>query len=429
MTCASSLCHHRSVLVGRRGRLRWVYQILGGALLMPYYLLALVLVQIADPRIAAAPQLVQEFVAYGMALPIVAATAFFPVVRTLEVAAARALLDGPVADLSPGPAVTRGARWRTGVWYFLHLSVGGLVSGASLAIPPAAVLFIFLPVLHGWPRRAADSIFNMGHHANLAPVVGVGMLLALVVLAAGTGAGFARLAPVLLGPSPADRLAELERRTEQLAERNRLARELHDSVGHALSIVTVQAAAAGRVLDHDPAFARKALTAIEETARAALTDLDQVLGLLREERGGSVAQPALAELDRLLVQARHAGVQVQVDVSGAVERVPLGVSREAYRIVQEGLTNALRHAGAVAVFLRVDVQPSRLALELTNPLSAAPPGDAPLGAAQGRGDGSPGAIAGGHGLAGIAERVALLHGRVTAGPADGRWRLAVELPL
>jgi signal transduction histidine kinase len=424
------LCHDRSVwvglgraaapLVGRRARLRWVYQILGGALLMPYYLLALVIIQIIDMRNS---QLPQEFTAYGFALLMVAATAFFPVIRTLEVPAVRALLGGPVADLPLRQVVTGRTRWRNGVWFFLHLSLGGLVSGASLALPPAAVVFIALPALQGRPRQAADTIFDMGHHPALAPAVGVAMLLALVALAAGTGKGLSLLAPVLLGPSPADRLAELEQRAAHLAERNRLARELHDSVGHALSVVTLQAAAAGRVLDRDPTFARTALTAIEDTARAALTDLDHVLGLLREEATSTAPQPALSELDRLLAQARSAGMLVHVDVFGALDRVPAWVSREAYRIVQEGLTNALRHAGTVPVWLRVDVQPSRLALELTNP----------LGTETGRGDrpasGTVGRDHGGRGLAGIAERVALLHGRVTAGFFEGGWRLDVELPL
>lgn len=106
------------------------------------------------------------------------------------------------------------------------------------------------------------------------------VLLALIVVA---GALLSRAAPWFLGPSAAERIAAMESEAVKLAERNRLARELHDSVGHALSVVTLQAGAAGRVLDSDPAFAREALGAIEESARAALEDLDHVLGLLRDD--------------------------------------------------------------------------------------------------------------------------------------------------
>jgi signal transduction histidine kinase len=130
------------------------------------------------------------------------------------------------------------------------------------------------------------------------------LLVALVLAVAGLGALLARWAPAFLGPSPAERLALLERQAGQLAERNRLARELHDSVGHALAVATLQAGAARKLLDSDPAFARDALASVEDASRAALDDLDHVSAV---------------------------------------------VSREAYRIVQEGLTNALRHAGRVAI--------------------------------------------------------------------------------
>jgi signal transduction histidine kinase len=242
------------------------------------------------------------------------------------------------------------------------------------------------------------------------PAAGLLALLLLVHLVVACGALLARLAPALLGPTAAERLAELERRTELLAERNRLARELHDSVGHALSVVTLQASAAGRVLDSDPEFARTALGAIEESARAALTDLDHVLGLLREERHERTPQWTLADLPRLL---ETAGVTVESTVEGQLAAVPPAVSREAYRIVQEGLTNVLRHAGKVPVALRLVACDDRLELDLENPL----------------GERAGSRAGGGHGLRGMRERVTVLHGQMTAGADDGRWRVSVRIPL
>ena len=205
----------------------------------------------------------------------------------------------------------------------------------------------------------------------------------------------ASLAPTFLGPSPADRVAQLEHQKDQLIERNRLARELHDSVGHALTVTTVQAGAAKRLLDTDPEFARRALTAIEETGRAALEDLDHVLGLLRDEATARTPQRTLDDLGALLDSTRDAGVEVRAEVGDGVGDVPPVVSREAYRIIQEGLTNALRHAGKVPITLRLTVGSQRLELEMINPI----------------GESAPTRASGGRGLAGIRERVTILGGR------------------
>ncbi|MEV0296841.1 histidine kinase [Nocardia sp. NPDC050710] len=128
----------------------------------------------------------------------------------------------------------------------------------------------------------------------------------------------------------------LEERTEQLLEHNRLARELHDSIGHALTAAVLQAGAARTT--NDPDFTARALGAIEETGRAALADLDRVLRVLRDPDGPGARRPTLADACRLFESARSAGVPVEDRTTGPLDRVPGPISREGYRILQEALT-------------------------------------------------------------------------------------------
>lgn len=243
-------------------------------------------------------------------------------------------------------------------------------------------------------------------YAFLAPVTLVVAFAAVV----GLGELITVVARRLLGPSAAERLAALEERTEQLLERSRIARELHDSIGHALTVAVVQASAARAT--GDPAFTDRALAAIEDTGRAALEDLERVLGVLREADRPVRGRPTLTEADRLLESARDSGAKVDAVLSGPLETVPGPVSREGYRILQESLTNVLRHAGDVPVRVRIAVADGGLDLEVRNPLTAQIPGP-------GRGSG----------LRGIRERAALLGGRASTGPDRGDWRVRVELPL
>ncbi len=357
-------------------------------------------------------------------------TGLVPTVRLLEGSLAKELLAGPAAGLAPASARSWESRLRASAWFSLHLHVGVVISGLSLAVPPFALVLIAAPAVD-WDDRLLDSWgWQDSWPQWLAPVAGLAGLAALLAAIVVAGGVLARLAPWALGPSAAERLAELEARAVRLAERNRLARELHDSVGHALSVVTLQAGAAGRVLDTDPRFAREALGAIEESARAALEDLDHVLGLLRDDRSRTAPQPTLDDLGRLLEQTRIAGVRLDSTVEPAVAHVPAAVSREAYRIVQEGLTNALRHAGKVPVRLRLGVEAERLEMEISNPLGASP---ADGGHEGGHGGGQSGGQGGGHGggrgLDGIRERVTVLRGAMTAGPDGTSWRIRVSLPL
>lgn len=404
--------------VRRAGR-RWVHLVLGGALLMPFYLLASVVIPLlvdgADPL----RRVGWQFVAFGGALPLAALAALlFPLLRPLEVAAVRSLCAVPAERLAEGPALSWAARRRTALWFVAHLLAGGIVSGMTLAAPPAAVLLLVLPFSDA--LRHASPGWPDAFHGALGPLTGLALLALVAGTAWGAGALLGRCAPVLLGPTPADRLATAERRAADLASRNRLARELHDAVGHALSAVTLQASAARRVLDADPEFARRALAAIEETTREAVTELDTVLGLLREEDGADPTAPAptLDGLDALLARTRVAGLAVEATVGGRCAGLAPVVSREAYRIVQEGLSNALRHAGPVAVRLQLRCDEGELTIRVENPVT-------------GPSDGSPAAADrpdGGRGLRGIAERARLLGGEATAAAHDGVWRLTARLP-
>ncbi|MEV4329504.1 histidine kinase [Streptomyces sp. NPDC049597] len=346
---------------------------------------------------------------------------FLPAMRLVEGLQARLLLSPyGYKDDASGIAVASSAtwadRWRTVLWLELRLGLGMVTGRATVGL---LGLSTDLALTAGGGTPGTGSLIPLppgeGHwwYALLVPVP-IAVLLAAVV---GLGELMAFLARRLLGPSAAERLAALEERTEQLLERNRIARELHDSIGHALTVAVVQAGAAraaGR-----PEFTERALTAIEETGRAALEDLERVLLVLRESgQRPAGGRPTLADADRLLESARASGAALDGEVSGPLARVPGPVSREGYRIVQEALTNVLRHAGPVPTRVRIAVAAGRLELEVCNPLAGGGNGNV-----NGSGTGN------GSGLRGIRERAALLGGEASAGPHGDEWRVRVGLPL
>ena len=393
--------------------MRCVYLAIGIALIAPYGTLAELLREALEPALGAAAALGLAIVACFTVLPL--ATGMLAAVRELEIVAARRMLGVQLADAeSSDAAPSWSTRWRGATWYLLHVVAGGLIATLTLALPAAAIAGLRAPFSsHDVRLGPLDATVSGGPESAWIVPLAVLALLALVYIAAATGALLASIAPRLLGPSPAERLVALQRHAARLAQRNRLARELHDSVGHALSIVTVQAGAAGRVLDSDPAFARRALSEIESSARSGLRDLDHVLGLLRDGSGGRAPTPTLADLQRLVDSTRAAGIDVTVQLRGSVADVPQAVSREAYRILQESLTNVARHAGRVPVSLTLIVGADDLELDVSNP----------LGRLRGPRTG------GGRGLDGIRERVAGLRGHVSAGRDGDRWRVCVRLPL
>ncbi|WSQ03388.1 histidine kinase [Streptomyces sp. NBC_01232] len=398
---------------------------------MPYFLLTQVVVGVAAGGVNALNSARLTFLAYGLSLPLVAVTGLFGPVRPMSVTAVRAMCAVPGERLADGPAKSWAARGRASAWWTLHLGTGALISGMTLAVPPMAVMLIAVPIVGGLEDvRLGYGWFATDAGPYGAPLLGIGLLAGLVLCAAGAGQLMARTAPVLLGPTAADKLAAAEERAADLAVRNRLARELHDAVGHALSAVTLQAVAARRMLERDPEFVREALAAIEDTTRRTVGELDAVLGLLRDgdpARPDAAPAPTLgADLDGLLARTRAAGTTVTAHQApgpvGDWAALPAIASREAYRIVQEGLSNALRHgAGPVDLRIRVHDGPGagtasrELEITMTNP-PAAPDDREPR-------------TTGGRGLRGSAERAALLGGSVVAGPHGGLWRLRAVLPL
>jgi signal transduction histidine kinase len=302
--------------------------------------------------------------------------------------------------------------WRALGW----LGARVLMGAATLAtLFFGGVAFVALGWGAGWNALTALPLL-----ALMAAVV-VLTLVALELLVRLAGS----VAPRLLGTAPEQRIAALEHSTRRLADRNRLARDLHDTIGHALTASLLQATAARRTLSPredrpvQPDFARQALEHIETNTRTALAELDRVLTVLRtdgDQDPAPFATPSLADLDDLLAGLRDGGLPVALVVDGEVDDVPAGVQELAYRVVQEGTTNVLRHAGTPLTVAQVvrdrDTLVVRVCNERASQLDSRP---------------GPG---GGRGLAGLRERAAAAGGRLSAEPSSsGGFELCATLPL
>jgi signal transduction histidine kinase len=214
---------------------------------------------------------------------------------------------------------------------------------------------------------------------------------------------------------------DLEREREEKAraavaeERVRIARELHDVVAHAISVIVLQARGGRRSLATDPGETREALDTIEATGSQALAEMRRLLGMLRrdDEQIALAPQPSLRYLDALAAKVREAGLPVDLSVEGEPIELPPGVDLSAYRIVQEALTNALKHAGPATARVVVRYRENDLELEIAD-----------TGLGMGANDGE------GHGLVGMRERVSLYGGRIEAGPRNGGgFAVRARLPL
>jgi signal transduction histidine kinase len=225
------------------------------------------------------------------------------------------------------------------------------------------------------------------------------------------------------------RLAERERdvaaREAVVEERARIARELHDAVAHNVSMMVIQAGAERRVLDDSKSRdeTREVLQTIEQIGRGALTEMRRLVGMLRTDSADRLApQPTLADLPTLMTQVREAGMPVEFHVDGERRDLPVGIELSAYRIVQEALTNALKHAGRARAAVHVRYGPDCLELEITDDGAGVE-----AGAEAGIAAEVPG---GGHGLAGIRERVSLYGGKFDASARrGGGFAVRVLLPI
>ena len=198
-------------------------------------------------------------------------------------------------------------------------------------------------------------------------------------------------------------------------ERLRIARELHDIVAHAMSVITVQAGVARYLLPDREAETGRVLETIESTGRQALLDMRQLLGVLRREDEGIPRSPApgLADLSDLIASTDAAGTRVELSAGGQVRPLPEGIELSAYRIIQEALTNVVKHAATDRARVRLVYEPEHLAIEVVDDGSG---GDPP--------------VPGGHGLTGMRERAALHGGTLEAGPLPVRgYRVEARLPL
>jgi signal transduction histidine kinase len=214
------------------------------------------------------------------------------------------------------------------------------------------------------------------------------------------------------GRRHAPRKIERDRRLAVARERTRIARDLHDSAGHAINVILMQAAAARLAGERDPAAARDALQTTEDVARETIDEIDRLVGALREDGAGGLRAPrGLAAVDGLVAERRAAGLDVTFDRRGAPLLLDAGADQAAYGILREALTNAARHGAGMA---RVDLAfgAATVALTVTNPLRAG---------------GAPGPER--HGIVGMRERALLAGGTLTAAPdGDGGFRVRTELP-
>ena len=319
----------------------------------------------------------------------------------------------------------------------------GAPAGVILALAAVSFVdgrlipFVFLPFI---AAMAAAFLFGMLRDARLA-VAGLALTLAMPAVVGANdpnfdpgdvlfpaliftifwGAGYAAGRKFAQAAEAEERAARAEQEREERAlaavadEQARIARELHDLVGHSVSLMTVQAGAVRRLLSPEQQREREALEIVEQTGRQALAEMRRLVGVLRrpEEAPALAPQPSLEYLEGLVANVREAGLPVELRIDGHATELPPGIDLTAYRLVQEGLTNALKHAQATRADVLVRYGDDDIEIVVSDD-----------GRGAGSGDG------GGHGLVGMRERVSVYGGEFESGPRPGGgYALRARLPV
>jgi signal transduction histidine kinase len=282
--------------------------------------------------------------------------------------------------------------------YTLYASVGA--EWRVVAVSGLLVIGLITGVALGWRNAGRVYLADIGYNA---------IIFALpVILGYGVRTRRAYVAQL-------HEQSRLRAREAAAGERTAIARELHDVIAHSVSVMVLQAAAGGRIAHRDPAGAAATFEVIEQTGRNALSDMRRVVGVLKDDSQKDMAlspQPSLSQLDALVDQVRQAGVNVHMRIDGEERPLAPGVELSAYRIVQESLTNVLRHSGASDAEVAIRYGGNDLTVEVTD--------NGHNGATQ-KGEGN--------GLTGMRERVALLNGDFAAGETIQGFRVSARLPL
>jgi signal transduction histidine kinase len=331
-------------------------------------------------------------------------------------------LLGSVVSLAVVVPVAWRRRFPTlvGVWVpLVSTAEFAFLPATSIAHPAANFLAMYGLAVWSPTRRFAAALAGIAIGTVLLGLVSEGGPWEALPYLTATSAAMVLVRRVIGGREERARLAERERdvaaREAVLEERSRIARELHDVIAHSVSMIVVQAGAERRILPDQQGGTYETLAAIERTGRSALTEMRRLVGMLRSQSEDPLTpQPGLSDLAALVDQVRAAGLQVELDVEGEQAALPAGVELSAYRIVQEALTNALKHAGHATARVRLHYHPESLEIDVLDSGTGCPPTSTPSG----------------HGLAGMRERVALYGGRFTAGRRpEGGFAVHVALPV
>jgi signal transduction histidine kinase len=304
--------------------------------------------------------------------------------------------------------MTASSTWRSLGWLALRFPLALISFTIPAAMVGLSVALVLEPLVGG--LQDADALPRI---ASLLAAAAV-LFLTLNVVDA-FGSLHRVVARALLGPSRSDELQRLQADTARLGARADLARDLHDSVGHSVTAIVLQASAARRVQETDPVFVAGALEAIESQGREALDELDRVLAVLRDEPSSPRPSASLSDIDELVARTRNAGIPLTLERRGDFATVPTAIGREVYRVLQEALTNVLRHASGAPTTVIVAAYGTELELVVENG-----PGT-PI---------APERSNGGRGLRGMAERIGAVGGVLEHGPdGSGGYRLRAVFPL